>query len=59
MERNKSLQNMEQSNKSEWEDKLMKLEEELKAKGKQLNNYVKQNEGSNKFTFCFYKGLVG
>ena len=34
IERNKSLQNMEQSNKSEWENKLMKLEEELKAKEK-------------------------
>ena len=50
---------MEQSNKSEWEDKLMKLEEELKAKEKQLNNYIKRNKGSNKFTFCFDKGLVG
>ena len=40
-ERYKLLQNKEQSNKIEWENKIKKLEDALKAKEKQLINLLK------------------
>ena len=58
-ERYKLIQNKEQSNKIDLENKIKEVKETLKAKGKQLDEYLKRNKRSNIFMFYFDKVLVG